>query len=86
VLLRALIALSTVALLVVVGLSGEIAAWLPHSTVFVVAFVCAAVAFVFWMHRLAGRLRDEEPRGPSNAHFASSPRTKRRHRRRRRRS
>jgi hypothetical protein len=75
--------LITVAVLVMFAFSDRIAALLPHTTAFVVVFTCGGVALGLWLHLWGKRLRSEEqPRGESNAHFASSPRTKRHHRRR----
>jgi len=84
ILLRTLAALVTPALLVLFFYSGRIAAWLPSSTWFVVVFLCAVVAFLIGCEVIVRRWdRADVAHPPINAHFASSPRTRRRHERRR---
>jgi hypothetical protein len=54
-LLCVLAALVPVAVLVVFALSDRVAGWLPHSTVFVAVFVCAALGLLIWVSGITGR-------------------------------
>jgi undecaprenyl pyrophosphate phosphatase UppP len=83
--LRTLLALIPVAVIVGFFLVDRYEGLLPQNWWFVVLTVCTAVLFVLWADRVARRWKAEEARpGQSTTHYASSPRTKLRHRRRRR--
>src|SRR5262249_3271918 len=69
------------------GFQDRILARLPHTTAFVVVFAWPVFALCVWMDMIARRWRREEEEERRShelpRHFASSPRTRRRHRKHR---